>query len=248
MWGWDRKIHPEDYFGITRLTYVHYSTRFSYPFLTQIMDSFSCTPLNTAFSYLKKAPISSWIYWDATYNIMMSLWRNNDGTCPTCSIFIFLTGRYVVSEIELSYMGKKAATSIWLARESALINWVRRWELGTQMSKNGSKNDEINVSFIKVRKAANIRNRYNQVPHLTQDTTWEIDKNRIKHHKWEPRGQPFPSRWPQGSNEETRKNDKHETYLTQMIHKRSIALERLLEGLNRFHGANLTLSSKLFIS
>ena len=26
------------------------------------------------------------------------------------------------------------------------------------------------------RKAAKIRNRYNQVPHLTQDTTWESDK------------------------------------------------------------------------
>ena len=28
----------------------------------------------------------------------------------------------------------------------------------------------------KVRKAAKIRNRYNQVPHLTQVTTWESDK------------------------------------------------------------------------
>ena len=27
----------------------------------------------------------------------------------------------------------------------------------------------------KVRKAAKIRNRYNQIPHLTQDTTWESD-------------------------------------------------------------------------
>ena len=28
----------------------------------------------------------------------------------------------------------------------------------------------------KVRKKAMTRNRYNQVPHLTQDTTWESDK------------------------------------------------------------------------
>ena len=49
-------------------------------------------------------------------------------------------------------------------------------------------------STIKVRKAANIRNRYNQVPHLTQDTRWESDKNTIKHHKQEQRGQPLPSR------------------------------------------------------
>ena len=25
-------------------------------------------------------------------------------------------------------------------------------------------------------------NQYNQVPHLTQDTTWESDKNTRKHH------------------------------------------------------------------
>ena len=59
--------------------------------------------------------------------------------------------------------------------------------------------------------AEKIRNRYNQVPHLTQDTTWESDKNTIKHHKQESRGQPFPSRWPQDSNEQIWKHDKHKT-------------------------------------
>ena len=45
------------------------------------------------------------------------------------------------------------------------------------------------VAFLlKVRKGAKISNRYNQVPHLTQDTTWESDKNIIKQHKREPRG------------------------------------------------------------
>ena len=33
-----------------------------------------------------------------------------------------------------------------------------------------------------VRKKANVMNRYNQVPHLTKDTTWESDKNTRKHH------------------------------------------------------------------
>ena len=51
---------------------------------------------------------------------------------------------------------------------------------------------------IKVRKTAKIGINYNQVPHLTQCTTWESHKITIKHHKQEPRGQPFPSRWPQG--------------------------------------------------
>ena len=32
-----------------------------------------------------------------------------------------------------------------------------------------------------------------------------------KHHQQEPRGQPFPSRWPQGSNELTQKHEKHDT-------------------------------------
>ena len=56
------------------------------------------------------------------------------------------------------------------------------------------KGNITNVVVKKVRKAAKIRNRYNQVPRLTQDTTWERDKNTIKHHKREPIGQPFPSK------------------------------------------------------
>ena len=44
--------------------------------------------------------------------------------------------------------------------------------------------------YVKVSKVAMIRNRYNQVPHLTQ---WESDKLTVIHHKREPRGQPFPS-------------------------------------------------------
>ena len=33
--------------------------------------------------------------------------------------------------------------------------------------------------FYKERKVAKIRNRYNQVPHLTQDTTWASDKTQL---------------------------------------------------------------------
>ena len=51
--------------------------------------------------------------------------------------------------------------------------------------------ERITQSVCKVRKAAKIRNRYNQVPHLTQDTTWESDRNIIKYHKQEPRVSPF---------------------------------------------------------
>ena len=37
------------------------------------------------------------------------------------------------------------------------------------------------ITPVMIRKLAKIRNRYNQVPHLTKDTTWVSDK--IKHHK-----------------------------------------------------------------
>ena len=39
------------------------------------------------------------------------------------------------------------------------------------------------VVVLKVIKAAKIRSQYAQVPHLTQDITWESEKNTIKHHK-----------------------------------------------------------------
>ena len=39
--------------------------------------------------------------------------------------------------------------------------------------------NEVTQIRVKVRKAAKIRNRYNQVPHLTQDTTWESDKTHL---------------------------------------------------------------------
>ena len=52
------------------------------------------------------------------------------------------------------------------------------------------------VEYIKkVSKGAKIRSRYNQVPHPAQDSySWESYKLTVRHHKREPRGQPFPSR------------------------------------------------------
>ena len=45
----------------------------------------------------------------------------------------------------------------------------------------------INFAYIKVRMNAKISNRYNQVPHLTQDTTWKRSKARKKtSHTLEP--------------------------------------------------------------
>ena len=58
--------------------------------------------------------------------------------------------------------------------------------------------EHANFIRLKVSKGTKIRNRYNQVPHLTQDTNGERDKLTVRHNKREPRGQPrgqpFPSR------------------------------------------------------
>ena len=40
----------------------------------------------------------------------------------------------------------------------------------------------------KVRKKGKVQESLNQVPHLTQDITWESDQNHKKYHTQEPRG------------------------------------------------------------
>ena len=54
-----------------------------------------------------------------------------------------------------------------------------------------SRNSEQNQ--IKVRKTARIRNRYNQVPHLSQDTKWESNKITINITNKSQEVSPFPS-------------------------------------------------------
>ena len=68
-----------------------------------------------------------------------------------------------------------------------------------------------------------------------------------EHHKQERRGQPFPSRSPQDSNEQTRKHDKKGINNTNDPKKKyrlgTVCKNILLEGFSQFHGANLTLHS-----
>ena len=47
--------------------------------------------------------------------------------------------------------------------------------------------------FIKVKKVATISNRYNQVPRLTQDTTWESDKTQLNITDESQEVSPFPA-------------------------------------------------------
>ena len=91
-------------------------------------------------------------------------------------------------------------------------------------------------------------NQYNQVPHLTQDTKCESDKNTRQHHTQEsqeissfPAGDHNAKRNSQGNS--TKKNTKHKKQ--NKIHKRGAVLElsvrKLLEKLNNVDGSNLTL-------
>ena len=59
---------------------------------------------------------------------------------------------------------------------------------------NVSKNKKsMNGAASNVRKTTKIRNRYNQVKHLTQDTTLESDKNTIKHKNESQEVSSFPA-------------------------------------------------------
>ena len=95
----------------------------------------------------------------------------------------------------------------------------------------------FNIEKIIVRKAAKIRNQYNRVPHLTQDTTWESDKNQEV--------SPFQAGDHKAAmnRHESRTNTRHNTNDPQKYLLGTVSKNILLEGLNQFHGANLTLNS-----
>ena len=105
---------------------------------------------------------------------------------------------------------------------------------------------DLRLSPVKVRKTAKIRKRYNQVPHLTQDTTMESRKTTIKITNKSQEASHFPA-GDQGSNEQTRKHEKHKTQNTYDPQKKyrlgAVSKNILLEGLTRLHRANFTLSS-----
>ena len=92
----------------------------------------------------------------------------------------------------------------------------------------------------KVRKAAKIRNRYNQVPHLTQDTTWESVKTQLNITIKSQKGSPFPA--DDNKAAINKRESMNNTIDPQMKYRLgTVSKNIILEGLNRFHGANLTL-------
>ena len=51
----------------------------------------------------------------------------------------------------------------------------------------------LNSSSVKVSKGARIRNRYNQVPHLTQDTKWKVTNSHLDTTNESQEISPFPA-------------------------------------------------------
>ena len=105
------------------------------------------------------------------------------------------------------------------------------------------------LKIVKVSKTTKIRKRYNQIPHLTQYTTWESNKNTINITNKSQEVSPFPA----GDHKATtnRRESMKNTRLKNTNDQQkkfsvgTFSKNILLDGLNRFHGASLTLSSKI---
>ena len=105
------------------------------------------------------------------------------------------------------------------------------------------------LRWIKVSKGAKIRNRYNQVPHLTQDTNWKVTNSQLDTTNKTQEVIPFPASDHKAHiNRRAQRHSKRKTEKTYKIHKRSTVLERSVKyftgGLKQVLGrANLTLNS-----
>ena len=87
--------------------------------------------------------------------------------------------------------------------------------------------------LIKSKKMPKIRNRYNQVPHLTQDINEKATSSQLGIINESQEVSHFPAGYHKASiNRRARKHNKHKTEITLMIHKRSAALERSVKIFN----------------
>ena len=88
----------------------------------------------------------------------------------------------------------------------------------------------MKANTMKVSKGAKIRNRYNQVPHLTQDTNGKVTNSQLDTTNESQEVIPFPAGDQKAHiNRRTQRHSKHKTEKTLKIHKRSTALERLVK-------------------
>ena len=103
-------------------------------------------------------------------------------------------------------------------------------------------------NFRKVSKGAKIRNRYNQVPNLSQDTNGKVTNSQLDTTNETQEVSPFPAgdhkarinRHAQGI---TNTRQKHINDPPKKCRLGTVSKNISLEGLSRFHGANLTLNS-----
>ena len=80
---------------------------------------------------------------------------------------------------------------------------------------------------IKVSKGAKIRNRYNQVPHLTQETNGKVTNSQRNTTNEGQEVSPFPAGdYKAITKRRSQRHSKYKTEKTEKIHKRSTALEQ----------------------
>ena len=101
----------------------------------------------------------------------------------------------------------------------------------------------------KVSEGAKIRNRYNQVPHLAQDTNGKVTNSQLYTTHDRQAVRPFPAGDHKAKiNRRTQSYNKNKTEKKHIRSTKEVPLRKgqeniLLEGFNRFHGANPTLNS-----
>ena len=77
----------------------------------------------------------------------------------------------------------------------------------------------FDIHFLKISKGAKIRNRYNQVPHLTQDTNGKVTNSQLDTTSESQEVSPFPA----GDHKPhiNRRAQRHRKHKTEQTHKRS---------------------------
>ena len=134
MWGWDKKIHPENHRLASRalpsddkpwsretdfLSHLHTNNGLFFLLTTKyrFLD----------WKKVKKASRKSWIRWDATwwrhFNITITSLIDMRPVCR-CSVFYLSLGLVRVCKIEISHMGKNNGNPD-LVGEKSFFNWKK---------------------------------------------------------------------------------------------------------------------------
>ena len=79
------------------------------------------------------------------------------------------------------------------ARTVGLESVTHWYESNIHKLSYGAPLSLVCISFIKVSKGAKIRNRYNQVPHLIQDTNWKVTNSQLYTTNESQEVGPFPT-------------------------------------------------------